>query len=348
MTPARNNNREDVVTGGWATLEVTIGTVSHAKPRVNSWKSTAASITCRASHSCFSMFHSVSVLVYLGLAIQGTSASVDLTDRVSVGRPHCPENLLEPGHQLGFLCQAHFLQLLWQHLVWWGTGGYIYILKASWLWQQKCKCYFITKQKHIVHCVRVLPTSRAKKAWTLLVLSKQSRQLVLMVPPWVLKKHIIMLRSNKKNVIVFNTFVEVLTLWFPSLLCSRRSRTLLWTCWGKVWGHCAVCLPCLPSHFDGSQSSPSSLLLHALRPSGDSENNREEEDIQTQCENDAHAKCVLHPQRNISLHSLMQNQQTVFQRNLWRALLIAASLHQYKKRLTFKFCRTYFVSIINK
>lgn len=227
-------------------------------------------------------------------------------------------------------------------------GLYIYILKASWLWQQKCKCYFITKQKHIVHCVRVLPTSRAKKAWTLLVLSKQSRQLVLMVPPWVLKKHIIVLRSNKKNVIVFNTFVEVLTLWFPSLLCSRRSRTLLWTCWGKVWGHCAVCLPCLPSHFDGSQSSPSSLLLHALRPSGDSENNREEEDIQTQCENDAHAKCVPHPQRNISLHSLMQNQQTVFQRNLWRALLIAASLHQYKKRLTFKFCRTYFVSIINK
>lgn len=31
------------------------------------------------------------------------------------------------------------------------------------------------------------PTSRAKKAWTLLVLSRQSKQLVLMVPPWVLK-----------------------------------------------------------------------------------------------------------------------------------------------------------------
>lgn len=60
------------------------------------------------------------------------------------------------------------------------------------------------------------------------------------------------------------------TLWFPSLQCSRRTHTPLWTCWGKVWGHCGVCPPCLPSRFDGSQSSPSSLLMHAPMPSGDS------------------------------------------------------------------------------
>lgn len=52
-------------------------------------------------------------IVYLGLAIQSTGARVDLTDGVAVCRPHGPENLLEPGHQLGFLCQPHFLQLLW-------------------------------------------------------------------------------------------------------------------------------------------------------------------------------------------------------------------------------------------
>lgn len=56
--------------------------------------------------------------MYLGLAIQGTSARVDLTDGVSVGGPHGPKNLLEPCYQLRFLCQIHLLQLLWQHLRW--------------------------------------------------------------------------------------------------------------------------------------------------------------------------------------------------------------------------------------
>lgn len=54
--------------------------------------------------------------LYLCLAIQGAGAGVDLTDRVSVDRPHGPKNFLEPGHQLRFLCQTHLLQLLWQHL----------------------------------------------------------------------------------------------------------------------------------------------------------------------------------------------------------------------------------------
>lgn len=62
-------------------------------------------------------------IVYLGLAIQGTGACIDLTDGVSIGRPHGPKNLLEPCHQLGFLCKTHLLQLLWQHLVWCGTDS---------------------------------------------------------------------------------------------------------------------------------------------------------------------------------------------------------------------------------
>lgn len=56
-------------------------------------------------------------IVYLGLAIQGTGARIDLTDGVSIGGPHGPKYLLESGHQLGLLCKTHFLQLLWQHLV---------------------------------------------------------------------------------------------------------------------------------------------------------------------------------------------------------------------------------------
>lgn len=66
-----------------------------------------------------------------------------------------------------------------------------------------------------------------------------------------------------------------LTLRCPSLPSSRRSHTLQWTCWGRVWAHCGVCLLCLPSHSDGSQSSPFSLLMHAPMPSGDSDSDSE-------------------------------------------------------------------------
>lgn len=135
------------------------------------------------------------------------------------------------------------------------------------------------------------PTSRAKKAWTLLVLSRQSKQLVLMVPPWVLKKIFHNVQGTNKIVILLYTSMY----WFPTLRCpslqsSRRTHTPLWTCWGRVWGHCGVCLPCLPLHFDGSQSSPFSPLLHALMPSGDSERDRQRKGTYCQksnCKNNA-------------------------------------------------------------
>lgn len=64
------------------------------------------------------------------------------------------------------------------------------------------------------------------------------------------------------------------TLWCRSPQSSKRSHTLRWTCWGRVWERSGVCLFCLLSHFDGSQSSPFLLLRHVLRPSGDSENTK--------------------------------------------------------------------------
>lgn len=69
-----------------------------------------------ASLWCDDVNISLRAVVYLGLAIQGAGACVDLTDGVSVGRPHGPKNLLEPGDQLGFLRQTHLLQLFGQHL----------------------------------------------------------------------------------------------------------------------------------------------------------------------------------------------------------------------------------------
>lgn len=65
--------------------------------------------------------------------------------------------------------------------------------------------------------------------------------------------------------------------YYPTLQCRslqsrRRSHTLLWTCWGRVWGRCGVYQSCLLSHFDGSQNSPFLQLLRVLMPSGDSEN----------------------------------------------------------------------------
>lgn len=65
--------------------------------------------------------------------------------------------------------------------------------------------------------------------------------------------------------------------YYPTLQCRslqsrRRSHTLLWTCWGRVWGCCGVYQSCLLSHSDGSQNSPFLQLLRVLMPSGDSEN----------------------------------------------------------------------------
>lgn len=89
------------------------------------------------------------------------------------------------------------------------------------------------------------PTSRAKKAWTLLVLSRQSKQLVLMVPPWVLKKEI---SKCKKKLPIHTPYTHywLPTFWCRSLQNSKRSHTPRWTCWHTAWGHCAVCLFCLP------------------------------------------------------------------------------------------------------
>lgn len=56
-------------------------------------------------------------------------------------------------------------------------------------------------------------TSRAKKAWTLLVLSRQSKQLVLMVPPWVLKKTFHNVRRTNNNSMLLNNNTSM--YWFP-------------------------------------------------------------------------------------------------------------------------------------
>lgn len=121
--------------------------------------------------------------LYLGFAVQGPGACVDLADWISVGRPHGSKNLLEPSHQLWFLCQTHFFQLLRQHLRLHGDMGK---KKTHQWWHNHAE------QSNLQNEVTLWKTltSRAKKAWTLLVLSRQSRQLVLMVPPWVLQRRV--------------------------------------------------------------------------------------------------------------------------------------------------------------
>lgn len=121
--------------------------------------------------------------LYLGFAVQGPGACVDLADWISVGRPHGSKNLLEPSHQLWFLCQTHFFQLLRQHLRLHGDMGK---KKPHQWWHNHAE------QSNLQNEVTLWKTltSRAKKAWTLLVLSRQSRQLVLMVPPWVLQRRV--------------------------------------------------------------------------------------------------------------------------------------------------------------
>lgn len=53
---------------------------------------------------------------HLGLSFQSPGPSVDLTDGVTVHRPHGAENLLKASHQLGLLSQAEGFQLFRQHL----------------------------------------------------------------------------------------------------------------------------------------------------------------------------------------------------------------------------------------
>lgn len=61
-----------------------------------------------------------------------------------------------------------------------------------------------------------------------------------------------------------------LTLISPFLRSSRRNHNLQQICWAGAWGHYGVYLLFHLLHSDGSQSSPFSLLMHALMLSGDS------------------------------------------------------------------------------
>lgn len=93
-------------------------------------------------------------------------------------------------------------------------------------------------------------------------------------PAWQ-QAQVILLGGNQWSgfycCLISTAVCRLVTLWCRSPRSSRRSRTPLWTCWGRVWGRCGVCPSCLPSRSGGSQSSPSLLLPRAPTPSGGSE-----------------------------------------------------------------------------
>lgn len=110
-----------------------------------------------------------------------------------------------------------------------------------------------------------------------------------------------------------------LTLWCRSLQSSRRSHTLLWTCWGRVLARSGACQSCLLSHFDGSQNSPFLPLLHVPMPSGDSENSEKRVlFILLARRNTRHT--YFNKQRQVHVNKTIHHLSSSVQRQYWHTL----------------------------